>query len=317
MSAATVSRLGQINEANDVLALFLKVFAGEVLTTFETKVVMRSLTRLRTIQSGKSASFPAIHKASVGYHTPGSEIVGKTIKHNEVIISIDDLLISDTFIANVDEAYNHYDVRAPYSMEMGRALARQWDSNVARNVIRAARAGELFTGDSDTAGTQITDSDADTSKTSLGDSILLARQNMDEKDVPVDGFEANAVLLPAQWYLLVKDTDRVVNKDVDGDGSFSKGHFDMIGGVRVHKTNNVPWQVDDSANSALPSDYRINMENTVAAVFTEAAAATVQLMGLAMEAEYDIRRQGSLAVGKYLVGHGPLLAKTAVEIKTS
>jgi hypothetical protein len=49
------SRLGQANGAGDALALFLKVFAGEVLTAFaETNVAMpRHL--VRTITSGKSA----------------------------------------------------------------------------------------------------------------------------------------------------------------------------------------------------------------------------------------------------------------------
>jgi hypothetical protein len=316
MANATVSRLGQINESGDVLAMFLKVFAGEVLTAFETKTIMRALTRLRTITSGKSASFPAIHKASAGYHTPGAEIVGRKIKHAEVIIGIDDLLISDTFIANVDEAMNHYDVRGPYSVEQGRALARQWDSNVARNVIRAARGGELFSGDSDSAGTVLVDADADTSATSLADTIGTARQTLDEKDVPVDDNEAQAVLKPAQWYLLAGE-DRVIDSQVGGDGGFAKGRFDLVTGVRVHKSNNLPWGTDDSANAELPADYRIDMTDTVGAVFTEAAAGTVQLMGLAMEGEYDIRRQGSLLVAKYLVGHGPLLNKCAVEIATA
>jgi hypothetical protein len=43
----------------------------------------------------------------------------------------------------------------------------------------------------------------------------------------------------------------------------------------------------------------------------------VQLLGLGMESEYDIRRQGTLMVGKFAVGHGPLLNKCAVEIQTA
>jgi hypothetical protein len=59
------------------------------------------------------------------------------------------------------------------------------------------------------------------------------------------------------------------------------------------------------------------MSTTTGLVFTEAACATVQLMGLGMESEYDIRRQGNLMVAKYAVGHGPLLNKCAQEIITS
>lgn len=312
MANATVSRLGQVDLAGDAKAIFLKVFAGEVLTAFETMVIMKEKTRQRTISSGKSASFPATFQASGGYHTPGAEILGNPIAHNEVIIAIDDLLLSDVFIANIDEAMNHYDVRGPYSTEMGRFLAKQYDANVARNVVRAARGGALFTGD--TGGSQIVDADGRTSATSLAGSIWAAKQALEERDVPVDTMTVEATFKPAQWYLLAQEPTLILNRDVDGDGSYSKGQFSMIGGVQVSKSNNLPWAVDDSANTALPTDYRIDMTNTVGTVFVESAAATVQLMGLAMESEYDIRRQGTLMVGKYAVGHGPLRNKSAVEI---
>lgn len=315
MSNATVSRLGQVDEAGDAKALFLKVFAGEVLTAFETMVIMKEKTRQRTITNGKSASFPATFQASGGYHTPGTEIVGKAIAHNEVVISIDDLLISDVFVANIDEAMNHYDVRAPYSTEMGRYLAKFYDANVARNIVRAARGGALFTGD--VGGSQVVDADARTNATSLAASIWAAKQSLEERDVPVDMQTVECTLKPAQWYLLAQEPTLILNRDVGGDGNYSAGTFSLIGGVNVSKSNNLPWGVNDSANGALPAAYQIDMTSTVGTVFVESAAATVQLMGLAMESEYDIRRQGTLMVGKYAVGHGPLRNKSAVEITTA
>lgn len=314
MANATVSRLGQIEQAGDAKALFLKVFAGEVLTAFETQVILKDKTRQRTITSGKSAQFPATFQASGGYHTPGAEIVGRAISHNEVVIPIDDLLISDVFIANIDEAMNHYDVRAPYTTEMGRYLAKFYDANIARNIVRAARGGALFTGD--VGGSTVVDADGRTNALSLAGSIWAAKQALEERDVPVDMTPVYAAFQPAQWYLLAQEPTLILNRDVDGDGSYSKGTFSLIGGVTVAKSNNLPWAVNDSANTDLPTDYRIDMTNTVGTVFVESAAATVQLMGLAMESEYDIRRQGTLMVGKYAVGHGPLRNKSAVEIST-
>lgn len=315
MSNATVSRLGQVDQLGNADALFLKTFAGEVLTAFETMVILKEKTRQRSISSGKSASFPATFQASGGYHTPGNEIVGRAISHNEVVITIDDLLISDVFIANIDEAKNHYDVRGPYSTEMGRFLAKQYDANIARNLIRAARGGALFSGDQ--GGTQLVDSDADSSATSLAGTIWTAKQTMEEADVPVETMDVHATLKPAEWYLLAQESTLVLNRDVGGDGNYAKGQFTMIGGVLVSKSNNLPWGTDDSANTDIPSDYRIDMSNTVGTVFVEPAAATVQLLGLAMESEYDIRRQGTLMVGKYAVGHGPLRNKCSVEIVTT
>lgn len=315
MSNALPSRLGQVDLAGDVKAIFLKQFAGEVLTAFETSTIMKALHRQRKIKSGKSASFPAMYKAGTSYHSPGTEILGKSIAHQEVVIAIDDLLISDTFIANIDEAMNHYDVRSTYTTEMGRALALDYDKNVSRNILRAARGAALFTGDQ--GGSAITDADADSNALSLAGSIWTAKQTLDEKDIPVDTSQVHATLKPAQWYLLAQETTAVLNKDVDGDGSYSKGRFELVGGVKVHKSNALPYGANDTGNTDIPTAYRIDMTNTVSSVFVEGAAATVQLMGMAMESEYDIRRQGTLFVAKYAVGHGPLINKAAVEIKTA
>jgi hypothetical protein len=47
------------------------------------------------------------------------------------------------------------------------------------------------------------------------------------------------------------------------------------------------------------------------------AVGTVKLIDLAVEMDYDIRRQGTLVVSKYAVGHGILRPESAVEIKTA
>lgn len=51
----TADRGGQINASGDALALFLKVFAGEVLLTFQETNVMMPRHMVRTITSGKTA----------------------------------------------------------------------------------------------------------------------------------------------------------------------------------------------------------------------------------------------------------------------
>jgi len=55
MANNNVVRFGQINQAGDAQALFLKVFAGEVLTAFEETNVVLQYVDQRTITSGKSA----------------------------------------------------------------------------------------------------------------------------------------------------------------------------------------------------------------------------------------------------------------------
>jgi len=147
---ASLSRLGSINGVQynagsasgnfeRESANFLKIFSGEVLTTFNRETIFKDLTMKRTISSGKSASFPITGRFSSRYHRPGDFITGQGNKGmiGEKIITIDDLLIADASIYDLDEAKLHWDVRSIYSTELGRALARAYDQRLARTLLAA------------------------------------------------------------------------------------------------------------------------------------------------------------------------------------
>lgn len=311
MANAVPSRLGQVNQANGSKALFLKVFSGEVLTAFETAAKLKDKVRTRSIESGKSAQFPATFKVTPSYHVPGTEIVGTPISHQEVVVTIDDLLIADVFIALIDEAMNHYDVRGPYSTEMGRALALYWDRNVIRCLVKAAKGAALFAGDS--GGTTLVNAAYATTGQTLIDGINLARQTLDSKDVDVDTMPTYAAFLPAQWYL-ISQADKNINKFYQDGSSVRQNSVTQIGDVNVIKTNAPTFGNNESALSSINAKYRLDLTNTRSVVFTEDAAATVQLLGLSMESNWDFRRQGTLMVGKYAIGHDALRTKCAVEL---
>lgn len=313
MSDATVSRLGEkVGGAADPNELFLKTFAGEVLTAFETKVKLKDKHRTRGITQGQSAQFPATFKASARYHTPGMEITGQVIPHSEIVITLDDLLISDVFVAKIDELKNHYDVRAPYSKELGDALALFYDKNVARNLVLASRGAELFTGDG--GGSSLTAAGFATDAATLIDGFSDGIEAMETRDVPVEDFPVYAAVKPAQWYLLA-NYDKNINKDYNAEGDIKNLKVTTLAGTNVVKSNAFPWGVNDSANTDIPSKYRANFTNTRFVQWIEAAAGTLQLMGLTFEEGWDIRRQGTLMLAKMAVGHGTLRSKCAVEGK--
>ena len=346
MTDAVVSRLGQINATGDADALFLKKFAGEVLTAYETAVKLKPTVRIRTIESGKSAQFPATYRVKARYHTPGSEILGQKIKHQEVVVTLDDLLIADTFVAKIDELKNHYDVRGPYSTEIGRALALFDDRTVAQVIVKAARGAELFTGDGGGSSVQETDvgmsADFATSGTDLISAVNLAKQAMDEKRVPVETMAVNAVFLPAQWYLMA-NSDKNINRDFGGASTTGKQVLKLVSDISIIKSN-APYFGQDvnlwvtssnedgivtaaggqfsstvSEEDALPNDYpskyRGDLTNTVGAVWCEPAVAYLQLLGLNMETVWDARRRGHLLIAEMAVGLDALRTKCAVEIK--
>lgn len=309
MSNANPSRLGQADLTGDVKSLFLKVFTGEVMTTFAETNVVLPYVRQRTIASGKSASFAIVGKAQAAYHTPGTEIVGKNIAANEVVITIDDLLIADTFISNIDEAMNHYDVRSIYSTELGRVLANTLDKHLLQLGVLAARSSARITGE--TGGTTITA--AGSTSDQLIDALFDAAQVFDEKDVAMD--DRVAFLRPAQYYALAQNT-KILNKDWGGAGAYADGTALRVAGIELVKTNHLPSAVvaNGSLNAGTGNKYAGDFTGVQALVMQKGAIGTVKLMDLAMESEYDMRRQGNLMLAKYAMGHGVLAPQAAIEI---
>ena len=311
MADATVARLGQINGAGDAKALFLKVFSGEVLTAFAENNVFMGRHSVRSIASGKSAQFPATHKATASYHTVGTEIVGQVINNGERTIDLDDLLISPVFIASIDEAMAHYEFRSEYSKQCGAALARTFDKNVAQVITLAARASATVSGGN--GGSRIVSATMATNLDTFVDGVFDAAQALAEKDVPEQ--DRNIFLRWAQYYSLISSGHKALSVDLnpEGNGSMASGKIYRLAGMPLVPTNNLP-----STNVATgPTAYQGDFTGTVALVAQKGAAGTVKLIDLATEMAYDIRRQGTLIVSKMAVGHGILRPECAVELATA
>lgn len=347
-----VSRLGQSGQTGSNRELFLKQFSGEVLTSFEEKNIAMPLHRVRTINSGKSAQFPSIGVIDAGYHAAGQTILGDSVAHSEVTVTVDDLLVSAAFVPKIDEAMNHYEVRSTYSKEMGNALANAADKNIFSTILKAAttvsggdQAGywtsadfandNVIDSDSGTGGVQETAGviDTDTGGTvatgqQIVDAVFAALQKFDEHNVTGEKF---LVLTPEAYYLLFGAqantvvTNSAMNRDFGGNGSVALGQAPTIGGVKVLMSNHLPvasqstptpLSTDSNSGAARNTAYNAGgtVPNLKGLLFTKDAAATVKLLDLGVESEYQIDRQGTLMVAKYAMGHNVLRGKSAIAI---
>lgn len=308
MANANVSFLGQSNQSGATDALFLKVFAGEVLTAFQKATVAIDRTMMRSISNGKSAQFPATGRQTAAYHTPGTEITGNNMSMAEQVITIDQLLISPVFIADIDEAMNHYDVRSIYSKECGLALAYAMDANILQTGVLAARATNPVTGLP--GGASLINANYKTDSTTLAGGMFLAAQTLDENSVGPE--DRTAYVRPAQYYLLAQNTT-AINTLYGGQGAYSDGTITKIAGIELVKSLQLPITNINTGNTK----YQVNASTTAALIMNKQAVGTVKLMDLSMQAGYDIRRQGTLIVARYAVGHGVLRPDAAVELKTA
>ena len=323
MANITAATFGQANSTGTEDALFLKQFAGEVITSFEQASKTSGADMVRSISSGKSASFPVMGRIAAAYHQAGNEITGSTVNHNEKVITINDLLTSSVFLSNIEEAKAHYDVRSGYSMEIGRALAFQKDKHILQTIGLATLAAASVTGGDATTNivnTGIASATAATAANAMIDAIFDAAKELDANYVPTEG--RRCFMRLEEYYKLANGTN-AVNVDFTGssNGGISTGKVMKIAGIELvpvphFVSSNVTSGVAaGSATAAASTPQAVNLANFVALISHPSAVGTVKLMDLSVEKEYEIRRQGTLMVAKYAMGHGVLRPEAAVGIK--
>lgn len=348
------SRLGLKHggAAND---LFLKVFANEILTTFDEKNVMKDLHTIRTIQSGKSAQFPVTGIATAKYHVVGEDVLesdaaySSSIKHSERVINIDDVLLAATFIANIDEMKNHYDVRSIYAKELGKALAKRFDIATMKTLFAAAGTSDVL-GNDVPDGTSLDISDGDCAGFSTASNIIstitTCAQKLDENDIPED--DRFIILTPANYYKLVSANSDAVSFTTSTGGVTGAGYSRLenpllstgqvsladakvaqVAGINVIKSNHLADVIaEGNASSTATGDgassndvnagagvgYNANFTGLEGLAGHKSAIGTVKLMDLTTESEYIMTKQGTALVAKYAMGHGVLRPEAAIKI---
>lgn len=347
-----MSRSGLDSRASSPTAddLFLKVFSGEILTSYAENTIMRGLHTVRTISSGKSAQFPVSGIATADYHTAGNSIIDNNLSKiamTEKIIHIDDVLLASTFLPNVDELKQHYDVRSIYATELGKALAKRFDIATMKTLYAAAlSASNLSAANGGKGGTQILSTSLDTAQ-GIVDALYGVAEALDKNDAPDEG--RYAILSPREYYnLITADNNAVsiaINRDAGGTGSIATGSIAQVAGITIHKSNHladIADGLDDSTvatgdgSSAVKNDpfgtdgtgYNGNFQKLRSGAGTagdpykygilagcKEAIGTVKLLDLATESEYQIERQGHLFVAKYMMGHGVLRPECAVAVE--
>lgn len=312
----------------DKLALFLKVFGGEVLTAFTRRSVTMDKHMVRTIQNGKSASFPVMGRTAGYYLAPGASLdtARGEIKHSEVVITIDGLLTSDVLIYDIEDAMNHYDVRAEYSAQIGEALAIAADGAVlaelAKLCNKLSAVNENIAGLGTSSVLSIGSKAAVTDQAAIGTAILkaltVARAKLTRNYAPAsdrkfyttpENYSAIlAALLPnAANYAALTDPETGNIRNVMGFEVIEVPHLtaggagdDLIGTNQKHAFPAV-------SSATVP----VALDNIVGLYHHRSAVGTVKLRDMALERARRPEYQADQIIGKYAMGHGGLRPEAA------
>jgi hypothetical protein len=319
MDNATVSRLGQVNAANDQYALFRDQHTGVVLTNFQTATVMDGLGLTKMITAGKSATWHAIGDVTAAFHNAGVELDGQTVDHAERTITIKRPVISSIYVDQADLDMCLINPNSIYAQRQGKALAKLRDEWAIMAVIAGARqsAGAILT--ATPAGEQIVDADLGNSNLALETaqsyytSIWEAVTRLQERD---NLLPLHAVIRRRQFNALKKALAGQLGTGLDFDGSVRPdGNLD-IGGCTVMASNNIP-STDLSSDTANYVNHALNYTATEGIVFTQEAFGTVKIRDIGFEVGWVIERDAYLMVAKMHLESDWLNPDHCIELKNA
>lgn len=311
---------------------FLDVWGGEVLLAFRKKTLLRRLLRVKTISHGKSASFPAIGKATAVYHTPGENLIMEgaaspkylsQIGNEEKRIFIDGFLTAQDLIYELDEDMSHYGVRAPFINELAEALAVRYDRHLMQVLFNGSEQSATMAnnGSWSNGGIQLTDSDFHTSATSAKGVIKDIAQTLTERDVP-DG--DRFIIVDPQTYYNLADLDAVVSADFNTNtgGDRGLGKVNQLHGIHIFMTprlaelralGNVA-SADAQQNGA---EYTGDFSNCRALFGHLSCAGTVELRKMTTDMEWKPEYIAQFVSQRLACGHGVLRPDVCGSVITS
>jgi len=360
------NRLGQKNSTASISAwdgatgvseveLFRTVYLTEVVAAFQENNIMSGLTQSRSIENGKSATFPTFWKTTAHYHKPGDADLDGTdrVRHSEVVIPVDRVLMSDIKVAEIDELMNHFDVRGMYAAQQGAALAQAYDKQLMAMAYNATNIVYDRLNDSSTNIPAWAGSARQTSATAMNtpalivDGIYEALETLETYDVPTEGLVC--ILKPQEYYILINGNSSqsvALDRDYGGEGSIAAGVIPRVAGIPIIKSNNLPTtnlktatgvsvngtaleehqtsgapDFDDGVPATDPggtnSKYAVDASDFKGLILHPTCLGTVKLMDLKYEDEYLIQKQATLMVAKMAVGHGVLREEACFALKSS
>ncbi|WYW04382.1 major head protein [Pseudomonas phage vB_PpuP-Kurepalu-2] len=319
---------GKGQSAADNLALFLKVFGGEVLTAFVRRSVTMDKHMVRTIQNGKSASFPVMGRTK-GYYLAAGENLDdkrKDIKHSEKVITIDGLLTSDVLIYDIEDAMNHYDVRAEYSAQLGEALAIAADGAVLAEMAKLCNLPAASNENISGLGTAIVLNigaaadlvDVEARGKAILKGLTLARARLTKNYVPAGD---------RRYFTSPEDYSAILSALMPNAANYSAlidpetGNIRNVMGFEVievpHLTVGGAGDDADGTNQkhifpvTASGDVKVAQNNVVGLFNHRSAVGTVKLRDMALERARRPEFQADQIIGKYAMGHGGLRPEAA------
>jgi hypothetical protein len=330
------------------LTNFLRVFSGEVALSYKRMTVTDGLFQTRRISHGKSVQWPIMGIGKALRHQRGQSIIQETAAYGtsstgylsdpyaaEILIQVDNPLVSSEFISDIDEMMSHYDVRSVIASRLGEALAIEHDLDVLMCICNGAAKA---LGDDDSVSTNTyagswgkvgaVRSSVPTFETSSTAAIAEFKYFatlFNQNDVPQEG--RVAIVGPTCYQNLAGDStlsSADYNRTAGGD--IGSGRILNIHGFRVIMSNRIAdlqgYTTDYASQGVIKpgqrgTDYFYADFTPVVGLFAQSTAiGTVKLGEMGLRHEENLERLGHLFVSSLTCGNGVLRPSACGVVET-
>lgn len=297
---------------SDDRELFLREFGEMVLEAYEeTHDFKDGKTYVKTVSAGKAWAFPIIgRKRDAADHVPGEIVLGGTIEHNEVEISVDNITVDAAFIAEIDELLNHYALAGPYARQIGESLASVSNGRIARTAVLASRETVAPYTDGPLPS-YAWHADMATDAAQIEQGIYDGVEHIRKFDI--GGGKATSYF-PWKQQLLVARYTGIDTVDTSGSGDRAAGTVGQIAGVGVMGTNSIP---NTNYTSDSFAKYNGDFSTTIGVMFNQMAVGTLKRRGMKVVMKTQEDRLGTLLLGSQLEGHGKLRPECSFEFASA
>lgn len=288
--------------------LFAKKFSTDVLRYFMDTNIMKELITCKSIDAGKSESFPIVGNATaVDIANDGAQLAVQNLKATEREIAIGDLTVAHAWITDLDKAMSHYDSQSAQSESIGRALAKKVDIDVLNKVIEAGTIVDSISATA--AGLKAFSDDIFTAEVSAvltnGAGVYSACVDAVSEYTTKDAVgDPRFVFRPAQYFMLLNNPAQTGLTWVN-DPNAQSGKVPMLLGKKVHYSPHFPALAGAT----------IALGEVGGVLFSKEAVGCLELMSVSTRIDYIPQRLSNLVVGKMAVGYGVLNHSCAINIK--
>lgn len=275
-----------------------------VFHVYKDMTLFQNLVKRQTLAKGaKSGIFYFTGTKEAKFLARAQEATGVAMKYNAKTIELDDIMYSDSFIADVDEHMSVMDVISENAREDGIALAKELDYQVNIMINKSATLNypvEMPDGSTRPGGTEIVlaaAGDEDVPEKLIA-AIKAVAQSFDEKNVPME--DRNLVVKPATFYTLL-DAEKLLNVDYSqGNGGYAEAKLKGVVGFKL-LVSNLLVDFDPSTEwvdkyTGLQAKYNHDCSNTIALGFNKDSVGIVMARSMKVEKGREFKAQGEFVM---------------------